>query len=167
MNKHTKCYSYTFLQQFKFGCALLLSFMVFGCGDSNKVEPTLTSLWDNELKDCGLNCHSPDASDGTENGPDLTTKDNFYNNLVGKNVINDYPSWVRGGNCDSVNFITAGNANQSTVTASLIQSYSDNLGAAENCVTSFNEHVDKNVSITDQATQDALVEWINNGAQNN
>jgi hypothetical protein len=169
MNKQIKYNSRTFQQQFKFGCALLLSFLVFGCSDNNKVEPTLTSLWDNEFNGCGVICHSPNASDGTELGPDLTTKDNFYNNLVGKNVFNDYPNWAsrRVGNCDNVNFITPGNADQSTLTSTLIESYSVSLADSQMCDTTFSVHADIGNDISDKATQDALVEWINNGAQNN
>ena len=144
---------------------VLLSAMVFGCGSNNKVEPTLTSLWDNEFNTCGVNCHSPAASDGTENGPDLTTQANFYNNLVGKGAGN-YPNWLKTSDCN-VDFITPGNADESSMVASLIQSYSDSLAANHNCVTAYNLHLVNHITISDLDLQNALVIWINNGAQNN
>lgn len=138
-----------------------------GCDGGNETKtPTYSSLWNSTFSSCGVNCHSPTAADGTENGPDLSSKASFYANLVGKNVDNDYPAWatVKAGNCNSINFITPGNASQSTVVTSLIESYAINQTS---CTSSFNLHAVNNTTISDKATQDALIAWINDGAKNN
>jgi hypothetical protein len=159
---------------FKNCLPLLLSTLMFGCGgegsdSQSPVEPTYTSLWDHLFSGCGVNCHGPDSSDGTQFGPDLTSKNSFLDNTKDMNVNIDFLAWasVKTGDCNDVNFITPGNADQSTVAASLIQSISDRLAASDNCVTSFNLHEVNRVTITDQAVENALVTWINNGAQNN
>ncbi len=144
--------------------------VVAGCSDTltGKVEPTYTSLWDNLFNGCGVNCHSPSASDGTEAGPDMSSKSAFYNNLVGKSVSVDYASWasVRTGNCNSAKFIAAGNANASTVAASLIQSVSDTLSANQSCVTAYSVHEADKVTLSDADLISALQDWINQGAAN-
>jgi hypothetical protein len=156
--------------RFKNCLPLLLSTLMIGCGgDESAVEPTFTSLWDHLFSGCGVNCHGTDSSDGTENGPDLTSMNSFLANTINRNVNTNYPAWAnfKTGDCNDVNFITPGNADQSTVAASLIQSISDRLAASDDCVTSFNLHEVNRVTITDQAVANALVDWINNGARNN
>ncbi len=148
----------------------LLTTTFWGCAEvADKVEPTFASLWDKSFSGCGLNCHlpSPGVSDGTQNGPDLSSQEKFYSNLVNKTVNDDYPEWERGGDCNDVKFIAPGDANQSTVAASLIQSVSDTLGASDNCATSFNLHEVGKATITNKDIQTALIDWINNGAENN
>jgi hypothetical protein len=156
---------------FKNCVPLLLSTFMFGCGGggSQSVEPTFTSLWDHLFSGCGVNCHGPGSSDGTQYGPDLTSMNSFLANTINRNVNTDFPAWasVKTGDCNNVNFITPGNADRSTVAASLIQSISDRLTASDDCNTSFNLHEVNRVTITDQAVANALVDWINNGAQNN
>jgi hypothetical protein len=158
---------------FKNCLQLLLSTFMFGCGgggsDGQSVEPTFTSLWDHLFSGCGVNCHGPDSSDGTQFGPDLTSMNTFLDHTVKLNVNNNFPDWasVKTGDCNDVNFITPSNADQSTVAASLILSISDKLAASDSCVTSFNLHEVNRVTITDKAVENALVNWINNGAQNN
>ena len=161
-------------QLFKACMILVLGGTLFACGGgggdsggNDKVQPTLTSLWEYHFNGCGLNCHSPDAADGTENGPDLTTKENFYNNLVGKNAVDDFGSWLKNSNCNAVDFITPGNANESSLAAAMLQNVSDQLSAAYSCTTSYNIHVVNRVAISDQEIANALVSWINSGAQNN
>lgn len=152
---------------------VFFSFVMFACSDGgndspppsdpNTVEPTLTSLWDNLFSGCGINCHSATASDGTENGPDLSTKANFYSNLVNKSPSDiEYQAWVRNSDCN-VNFITPGDVNQSSLAAVLIQSISDSFG----CTTSYNIHEVNNQTISDDELKNALITWINSGAQNN
>lgn len=82
---------------------------------------------------------------------------------------NDYSSWakVKNGDCNSVSFITPGSANDSTLAAALIQTVSDTLVGNYGCVTAYNEHVVNQMAISDNATQNALITWINNGAKNN
>lgn len=152
-----------------FFCALMYACSDSGDGGSPSVEPTLTSLWDNLLTGCGVNCHSPNAADGSELGPDMSTKANFYANVVGKSVTNDYPNWaaLKTGDCNNVNFIMPGNANESTLAAALILSISDSLAAAQSCTTAYNYHDVNSQAISDDELKNALINWINNGAQNN
>ncbi len=146
---------------------LALCLALFGCeATDDEVKPTYSSLWDNTFSSCGVNCHSPTSSDGTENGPDLSSKSSFYANLVGKSVNDDFPAWagVKSGDCNNIDFIAPGNASGSTVVTSLIESFSINQTS---CTSSFNLHVVNRATITDSKTQDAVVNWINGGAANN
>jgi hypothetical protein len=149
---------------------------MFACSDDGgdsppppSVQPTFTSLWDNLFTGCGVNCHSPSASDFTNLGPDMSTKAGFYSNVVGKSVNVDYPLWAtqKGGDCNDVNFITPNNADESTLAAALILSVSDTLAGNHNCVTAYNEHVVNKQSINDTALKNALITWINDGAKDN
>jgi hypothetical protein len=148
---------------------------MFACSDDGDdpppgVQPTLTSLWNYSFFGCGINCHTSDpdsgVTDGTEDGPDMSTKDNFYVNLIGKSA-SDYQDWVKDSNCNSVSFITPGKANESSLAAALILSISDDLAAKYNCVTAYSEHVVNKQAISDDTLKNALITWINNGAQNN
>ncbi len=150
---------------------VFLSVFMFACSDDGgdspppSIQPTLTSLWDNLFTGCGVNCHTSTAADGTQFGPDLSTKTNFYTNLFNKSAV-DYPQWLRTSDCN-VKFITPGDANESTLAAALILSVSDTLAKAHNCVTAYNIHDVNNTAISDNALKNALITWINNGAQNN
>jgi len=133
-----------------------------GCGSSSN-DSEFDRLWNSEFYSCGTNCHNPSASDGTENGPDMSTQDGFYTNLVNKTVNNDYSGWFgRGSDCDTTPFITPSNADKSTVVTSLVQTYSDALVASNDCtVTSYNIHATNQVSLSDPQ---AVINWINGGA---
>ncbi len=145
------------------GLALSIIVLV-GCGTEEESDTaSYSSLWESSFRGCGLHCHSPDSANGTENGPDMTTKDKFYSNLVGKS-LQDFPDWSKDGNCDSVDFITPGDAAKSSLPASLIQSFSDDLSALLNCTSSFNLHAVNNIIINDQ---NGLISWIDAGAANN
>jgi len=134
-----------------------------GCAKTTQYD----DVWESSLKGCSLNCHSPDGvGKGLDKGPDMSTQDKFYSNVVGKTVGTDYPDWpaVRVGTCDSVQLIKPGDANNSLVVASLVQSVSDSLAAANSCQTAYNIHVTpENVTDNSQAWTD-LVKWINDGA---
>ena len=149
--------------------ALAVGLALAGCSDSSddsNITPTYSSLWDSTFSSCGVNCHSPSAADGTENGPDLSSKGSFYANLIGKTVNKDYPDWaaVKNGDCNDIPFIQPGDAAGSTVVTSLIESYSVNQTS---CTSSYNLHVVEHVEITDSEIQNALVDWITEGAANN
>lgn len=147
---------------------IFFSFFMFACTDNDdEPEPnTYSSLWNNSFQYCGIGCHNQTtASDGTENGPDLSSKSNFYNNLVNKSA-SDYPTWQKGSNC-TVDFITPGNANRSSMAAALILSVSDTLTGDLGCVTSYNQHEVLGQTISDNALKNELITWINDGAQNN
>lgn len=146
--------------------ALLLS----GCGGGDdpadkKEEETFSKIWTNDFSSCGTNCHNSSAADGTEDGPDMSTQADFYANLINKNVSDDYPNWIKGSDCDETPFITPSNAEKSTLMASLLESYSDDLAASGDCgVTSYNIHETNNVTLSDSA---AVIKWINQGAPDN
>ncbi len=134
---------------------------------TTEVEPTLTSLWENGLNSCYLNCHSPTGDGHLELGPDLSTKQKFYTNLVNKTAAVDYPVWTtwRTGSCNDVRFISPGSAANSTLVGSLNQQYADNI-AASGCVMTYSIHSNLKVAVS-QEVFDALVTWINDGAKNN
>lgn len=138
--------------------ALFLS----GCTETTQFE----DVWESSLKDCSTNCHSPDGAGlGLDLGPDMSTQDKFYDNVVGKTVAGNYAAWAaqRTGDCDSVELIKKGDSANSLVVASLVQSTSDALAAAENCNTTFNLHVSNNVTSATETWTD-LVKWIDDGA---
>jgi len=150
---------------------LIISVMLlWGCSETDD-KTTYTEMWDSLFNTCSTGCHSLSATNGTEQGPDFSSKELFYTNTINKTVATDYQNWVdiggRTGDCDSVNLITPGNANESLVVGSLVQTVSDRIAADNNCTTTYSLHEPLFVTITDQATIDALIEWINDGAQNN
>ncbi len=155
-----------FIQFDKKYLCFLAVLVLSGCATEEDTDTSLrttfSSLWESSFSGCGINCHSSDAADGTENGPDMSNKDKFYSNLVNKSAVN-FPVWLKNGNCDGVNFITPGNAAGSSLPASLIESSSDALAASENCTTSLNIHVVNQATINNE---DGLIEWINAGAAN-
>lgn len=128
-------------------------------------EPTFSSLWDNKFSGCGVSCHSSSSQDGTADGPHLSTKSEFYNNLVNKNVSTHYPQWLKTGDCDNLNLISPYDASQSTLAAAMILSVSD--GLKDVCSTTYGFHSTNNAVITDSEVADSLIEWINDGAKNN
>ncbi|MBU0675614.1 MAG: hypothetical protein KJ950_13310 [Proteobacteria bacterium] len=142
-----------------------LTMIMFGCGGGESTDGQYTDLWNKKFNTCGVNCHSSGAADGTENGPDLSTKDSFYNDLVGKSAAN-YPNWLRLGDCNTDTFIHGGDAAHSTMMASLVRSYSDHMSQTQGCTTALSLHDVNHVAITDQALIDEMVAWINNGALN-
>jgi hypothetical protein len=140
---------------------LLAISLLSSCGtDSAPDKVTYSQLFNDEFKGCGSSCHNSNAADGTENGPDLSTADSFYTSLINKTVNNDYPNWIRGGDCDSIPFINPGNAAKSLIVTGLIQSDADNILISDNCTSAFNLHE----VIASYNNPSAVVEWINNGA---
>ena len=95
----------------------------------------------------------------------MSTQDKFYDNVVSKTVADDYDTWAvqRTGDCDNVQLIKKGDAANSLVVASLVQSTSEALALAENCNTTFNLHVTNNVTTATETWTD-LVKWIDDGA---
>jgi len=139
------------------GCfALFLN----GCAETTQFE----DVWESSLKDCSTNCHSPDGANNLHLGPDMSTQDKFYANVVGKTIGNDYAAWtnVRTGTCDDVQLIEKGDAANSLVVASLVQDVADALAASENCTVAINIHDDGTKASADNWA--ALIKWINDGA---
>lgn len=158
---------------FRISCLVLCTWVLtlVGCSttdEETKIEPKFSSLWDNKFSSCGVVCHTPsDVANGTADGPDLTTMAKFYANVVNKSVSDDYAAWiaVRTSTCNDQKIVEPSNANNSTLAASLIESVHNTLKTT--CTSAYNYHASNKATITDQALADALVEWINNGAQNN
>jgi len=145
---------------------LIISVMLlWGCSETDD-KTTYTEMWDSLFNTCSTGCHSPAATNGTEDGPDFSTKDAFYANTINKTVDTDYQNWVRTGDCNDVSLIKPNSANESLIVGSLALSVADSISAAFNCTNAYNVHIQEQVS-ADQATIDALIEWINDGAQNN
>ena len=146
----------------------LMATVMFGCAKKEEKD-TYSYLWDNKFSSCGLACHNSGASDGSQNGPDLSSKDKFYTNLVNRSISVNYSSWTgRTGNCNAVKFIKPSDANNSTLAGSLISSVSDVLKANNSgCDTAFSFHEANHVTIKDSELAQGLTDWINKGAQNN
>ena len=145
-------------------CLSLYAVLILnGCAKTSQYD----DVWESSLKGCSLNCHSPDGvGKNLDKGPDMSTQDKFYTNVVNKTVAADYPNWsnVRTGDCDNVKLIAPGDAANSLVVASLVESVSNSLAASANCTTAFNIHVTpENVTDQTQAWTE-LVKWINDGA---
>ena len=146
----------------------LVATAMFGCAKKEEKD-TYSYLWDQKFNSCGLSCHDATVGDTTDNGPDLSTKTKFYDNLVNRSVDGNYASWVgaRTSNCNNVSFIKPGDANKSTLAASMISSISASLFASNNCDSANSVHETLGVTIKDAELAQALVDWINKGAQNN
>jgi hypothetical protein len=138
-------------------------FLLNACSKTTQFE----DVWESSLKGCSVNCHSPDGVGmGLDLGPDMSTPDKFYANVVGKSVAGNYAAWAVGrtGTCDNVQLIKAGDAGNSLVVGSLVQVTSDNIAAKFNCVTTYTIHETNNVTDSTQTWSD-LVDWINDGAK--
>lgn len=143
------------------------SVLLVSCSDEGEDKARYGYLWDHLFSSCALNCHSPGSGQHEANGPDMSSRNAFYNGVVGKSTGQHYPSWLRGGSCDTAAMIKPGNAAQSTLPASLIAAYTSPLEASYNCTSSYNIHQVNQVQLTDSALIEALISWINNGAANN
>jgi len=147
-------------------------FILSGCGDeanqktsSPQTTPTLSSFYPQIDEKC-VTCHSPNGQEA--DGPDMSTPQKFTENLVRKKQ-SDYPNWYPTSDCSqSLPFITASDANKSTLIASLTQEDSDIMEKENNCTSSFNVHDINHESIAKgSALYNELTEWINAGALNN
>ncbi len=154
-----------------------VSLLIGGCDDNatngNQPQPTLTSLWEAKFSGCALSCHEPDGV--VPFGPDLSTKAQFRDNTVDKSIAVDYPNWLisnggnYGGDCANIPFIKPGDPSASTVLASLVQTYADELITSGACTTtSYNTHLVNQVAIIDDPDlEQAIVDWIAAGAPDN
>jgi len=146
-----------FKQVAALGSVIFIVWFLSGCAET---ESKYDEVWDSSLSSCGPNCHSPDGI--AADGPDMSTQDKFYANVVGKTVNNDYPDWAdsRSGDCDDLQMIKVGDAANSSLVAGLVESVS----SAQTCETAFSFHVGENVTSATEAFSD-LVSWINDGAE--
>lgn len=159
---------------FKVGLTLVFILGLSSCGSDKKEEDTspcaatnaivaeanYASLWANVFSGrCGT-CHGAQAT-GTLGGPDMRTKEAFYEQLVGK-TINSYPNWDQAQDtkvgCLDVPLINAGNSAASLVVAVLDPSLS--VGCT---VQPHREQPPQNICISNGSLA-ALKKWIDNGA---
>lgn len=152
-------------------CITAIIVLLFsGCAKEEKVEPTYSSLWENVFSGCGVSCHngSPDLTDGTNLGPDFSTKTSFYDGVYDI-TTSSYDSWVNSVEynlgCDAQKIVSVGNASASTLAAALVLSVSEGM-ADSTCLTGYSVHSANNSIITDSDTAAALIKWINDGAKN-
>ncbi len=135
-------------------------------GSSNSLggEVKLSEFW-SEFEGCSL-CHGAGGDESA--GPDLSTPAQFVANLVGKGQ-SSYPNWRVDSNCSqSLPFIQAGNAAQSTLLAALVQESSDSLLASRGCISSYNLHTVTQSTLEGRTTLiNQITDWINAGAKNN
>ena len=153
---------------------ILISGLFFACSsdDPETVQPTLTSLWNAHFSGCSQNCHEPTGSQST--GPDMRTKASFLAGLKGITVNSTYSTWAltKAADCNDLELINddagvADNAAVSTVAGAMIQSVATGIEGSNACNTAYSTHTSNGNAITDATTQQALIDWINNGAQDN
>jgi len=136
-------------------CLASYALLLFtGCAET----PQFDDVWENDLKGCAFQCHSPDGT--ASDGPDMSTQDKFYVNVIEKTVANNYSNWLKTSDCDTLQLVKPGDAANSSVVASLVQSVSD----AQTCDTAFSFHVGQNVTNTANNWTN-LVKWIDDGAK--
>lgn len=125
----------------------------------------LNHAWETGMNTCGTGCHNTAATDGTENGPDLSTKDKFYTNLVNRSVAVNYSSWIsaRSGNCNSIKFIVPGSPDEGTLLQSFNAYSADYLLASKGCYSSYTAHGAKDINPSPES-YNSLYFWIKNGA---
>lgn len=132
------------------------------CGSDEKKSATkFDQLYNSLFNQCGA-CHGIGFAD-TEGGPDLTSKDKVYENLVGKKG-SDFPDWnqfkaIRQA-CANIPFINPGKANSSLVVAIFDNQIADSL---DPCVVADHTSGVQLINIS-PATLALLKEWINEGA---
>lgn len=150
--------------------SVVLMVLSTGCGDSDSEPsseaPTLSSIWDEgTLESCAL-CHSPQGQEA--DGPDFSTPALFVSTLVGKKQA-DYPDWYLTSDCsETIPFITAGDAQNSTILSAVVEEDSQRMQNENNCASSYNVHEANQVVIAkDSELYNDLVAWIDAGAINN
>ncbi len=120
---------------------------------------TYDSMWANVFSGRCNTCHAPGKDSGTAGGPDMSTKDSFYTQLVGKKG-SDYPAWdtfvKNRDSCKSFEFINEGAADQSLLVSVLSDS-------APVCTVKNHLEGPQNVVMSAQVFT-LLKEWINKGA---
>jgi hypothetical protein len=145
----------------------MVSYWFSNCSDEKeKVEVAPKSKFDQLYTDLFSQCDSCHGKGypGTENGPDLSSKDLIIDNLVGKTAKN-YENWealaVRDESCQDIPFINSGNASESMVVAILDATVAEGISPC--VIASHIQGTAQNIRFTD-ATLALLKEWINEGA---
>lgn len=145
---------------------LALGSLIFsGCSENksnSNVDPTLTDLYSKVFSQSCISCHVPGQSAYDLNGVtiDFTSKDLAYQTLVSKTVSGTSST----GTCGSAYEVVPGSETQSYLVAVLISSYStDNFAGISGCTPYAGHH--ENSYLTDEA-KSALVQWVQNGANN-
>lgn len=139
---------------------LILAFFA-GCSDDDDdkgstAQPgSLEKLWSNPvIQGCGT-CHGPNDQ---KDGPDLTTKANFYANLVGKSRDN-YPNWFTTATPCTGTYVVPFSVKDSSV-LSVISTQNGTTCSA------YNYHTTQGGVITGAVLNDFIL-WIESGAPAN
>jgi len=149
----------------------LAALVMAGCGqeseDSDSMPPPPDNLWENSLNGCS-ECHAEGRDQ--EEGPDMSSPTAFLDGMKNKTANEDYPLWAatKAGDCNDVKLIDPGNADNSLLVASLVQSYSEELSIAKDCVTGYNSHASILGIVLDENDEtkpliNELTTWINQG----
>lgn len=156
-------FSFAFFKQLRRGLALacLLTFVACGNDDSEKSSggtSEYTALWNDVFSvRCG-SCHGV-AAIGTQGGPDMRTKDAFYDGMFNKKG-SDYPNWDtfqnNRENCNPVAFISPGKPSESMLVAIFDSSVTP-------CTVINHKEPDQSIPLT-SAQLTSLKTWITNGA---
>ncbi len=146
------------------GGLTLVSILYTSCGErgTDSVEPTFSSLYANYFSSACVQCHSP-GTDAYDDGVlfDFTTQESAYDSLLSRTVTS--PS--NPGLCLGVKIVDAGNAKNSYLTGVLLGSYNTNNFAGVSGCRPDQGHINRNDFPS--SAQSALLNWINEGAQNN
>lgn len=144
---------------------LAVSFLLVlnSCGSDNSGSGGsggFSQVWSSAFSGkCGT-CHNGSS----DSGPNLSTEAAFYSATVGKSIGTYYPDYVDeiGSGCEDFKLVATGNAGASLLAATVIESVADSFNSS--CTPSYSQHKASNVTITDQATIDLVINWINDGA---
>lgn len=133
-----------------------------GCGQLAELTPgTFSNVYSNTLKSCAQ-CH--DGTDASvENGTvDFSSQALAYETLLAGTVS----GITAAGTCAGVKLVDAGSPSTSYLLAVLFADYASGTGFAGDgdCVPYATHLEDQNVSASEKAS---MVQWIQDGAQNN
>lgn len=137
------------------------------CAAENVIvaDASYNSLWSNVFSSrCGV-CHGVAGNKGTENGPDLRSKDSFRLALVGKTIKDDYADWSfvqdTRTECLDIPLIKANSSGESLVVAVLDPASASAL--PNGCRVKNHLETPQSVCLS-KGSLASLKKWIDNGA---
>lgn len=135
--------------------------VVIRCSKSSTTPGTFTDVYTNSLSTC-TQCHVSTitaAQDGA--ALDFSTQTNAYNSLMNHVVSGS----VAKGTCGSVELVVPSTPANSYLLAVLFTDYNTNFASHNSGCTPYAAHLqDQHLS---SAEESSMVQWIQNGAQNN
>lgn len=148
-----------------FGILILLSSLLYqGCGNKsstdNAVSATYSSLYSNVFSQSCVQCHQPGGSaEGNGAEVDFSSQSRGYSSLTTGTV----KGVEAGSNCSGINIVSEGSATTSYMVGLLVSSENGRVYGS-NC-TAIRTHIEANYLSSEAAN--ALIQWVNEGAQNN